>query len=225
MMDDFPVYFKSIFNLLKINPDAIKESYIGLNDYFNLFPDDSVDLDKTNIQEYLYKCSHFMMTQTILRKDIDNIPSGSNYKAIVDNGKKIHIKFMEGIRTDIRDYISSLHIPLTSVNIYLIIPTITQEIVDKIKANFDRTMTSLIRPGEQCLINMKDIFIEYILTYKPEKYQISNTSEERVNGKEKFFKFIDNLLRFWSGSSFYKENEYYKIKINNTFLRLRVPFF
>jgi Cu/Ag efflux pump CusA len=36
------------------------------------------------------------------------------------------------------------------------------------------------------------------------------TSEEN---KANFFKFIDKLLKFWSGSSFYKEKEEYKIQI------------
>jgi hypothetical protein len=216
MMDDFPEYFKSIVNLLKMNPEEIEYVSIGFNDYFNLDRDNSKELNKDNIEEYLYKCSEFMMTQTILRKDIDNISGGTAYNRVANYGKEIHQLFINGIVENIRNYLIESKVPLSAVNSYLIKPTMSQEIIDKLILNFNNTMLGLIGGrNREYLTKMKDIFIDYILKYRVDKYQLSgNTSNDRMVGKEKYFKFIDNLLRFWSGSSFYKSNESYKIQIN-----------
>ena len=214
MMDDFPEYFTSILNLLKMsNPNDIEHVCIGFNDYYNLSEDNSLELKAENIEEYLYKCSEFMMKKTMLRKDID-INSSENYNDIVEYGKYIHEKFNSGISSkSIRVYISeTLKIPLLSVNSYLIKPIMSDELIIKLKDNFIRSMSRLITRADTDLSLIKECFVEYILTYKSERYEIA--SVDSVNGKDKYFKFIDKLLRFWSGSSFYKETESYKIKIN-----------
>jgi hypothetical protein len=210
MFLDFPEYTLSIINLLRLpDPEDIKDVFIGFNDYFNIDPQD-IDLTKENIADYLYKCAKFMMTKTILRKDVDNIASGSAYNRIVEIGEKIHSKFIEGIPTDIRDYISSQQVPFIEVNSYLVKPAMSLEIIGKLIDNFRNTMNNLSNLTPY-LIRIKAIFIRYVL-------------ENNHGGNEaNYFKFIENLIRFWSGSSFYKDNEKYKIQTNTNLSEEHLP--
>jgi hypothetical protein len=41
--------------------------------------------------------------------------------------------------------------------------------------------------------------------------------------QESYFKFLINLLKFWSGSSFYKDNEKYKIQIDRSLSEEHLP--
>ena len=88
----------------------------------------------------------------------------------------------------------------------------SDEIVNKIIRNFTNSMNKKLRtlqngaPIKIKIEKLTELFIKYVLT-NPNQ----NPTPEQ---KEEFFKFIDKLLKFWSGSSFYKENEEYKIQLN-----------
>ena len=209
MLEDFPEYSVSLLNLLKMDPDQIEYVYIGFNDYFNITLDDK-ELTKDNIVEFMHKCSKYMMTTTILRKDVDNISAGSAYDRIVMKGRHIHDKFISGIPSVIRDYISNKNIPLLALNTYLIKPTMSQDIINKLKQNFTNSMRNA-RTQNRRIQNFTTLFIEYVLENKKNKEN------------DEYFKFIDNLIRFWSGSSFYKNNENYKIQINSNLSEQHLP--
>jgi hypothetical protein len=204
MLNDFPEFTTSILNLMAA-PDNIEYTCIGFNDYYQLLPQDK-DLDKENIEEYLILISKFMMTKTILRKDID-IPQGTNeadMTTLIKKSEKMHKRLSKGIPDIIKTYFNKL--PINSINSYLVTPTMTDEIVNRLIRNFGNTMGRKIRmlSGDIKTKNEKltELFIKHILT------------NPNPNEKETFFKFIDKLLKFWSGSSFYKANEEYKIQIN-----------
>jgi|694.fasta_scaffold00138_40 hypothetical protein len=205
MLNDFPEFTTSILNLMAA-PDNIEYTCIGFNDYYQLLPEDK-DLDKDNIEEYLILISKFMMTTTILRKDID-IPQGTDMNALITKSMKMHKNLTKGIPDVIKNYFNK--IPMNSINSYIVTPTMTDEIVNRLIRNFTNTMNRKNRmlsgPIKAKHEKLTEIFINRILTNP-----IANPNEDQ---KEVFFKFIDKLLKFWSGSSFYKENEEYKIQLN-----------
>ena len=213
MYDDFSEYTNTFLNLMKLDnlsdtDDPISYSCISYNDYYNLVDEDQ-DLNKRNITDYLYKCSEFMMTKTILRKDID-IPI-DEYNNIVTKGAEINRIFVSNIPVDIKTYLSN--IPLMDINSFLVKPTMSAEIIDKLIRNFNRTMNNIIsgNTNRDKLQSLTTIFIEYVLKNKKQL-------DEQL-----YFKFIDNLIRFWSGSSFYKENEGYKIQLNDNLSNQHLP--
>ncbi len=201
MLNDFPEFSTSILNLMS-DPDSIEYTCIGFNDYYPLLTEDK-DLDKDNIEEYLKLVSKFMMTTTIYRKDID-IPSGTNMEELLNKSAKMHKRLGKGIPDVIKTYFNKL--TLNSISSYLVTPTMSDEIVAKLVNNFRTSMNRKIigKTGDNKTKHekMTDLFISRILT------------NPNPNDKELFFKFIDKLLKFWSGSSFYKETEEYKIQIN-----------
>jgi hypothetical protein len=91
----------------------------------------------------------------------------------------------------------------------------TDEIVNKLIRNFGNTMSRKIRTLPDTIKpnyeKLTELFIKHILT------------NQNPNEKEAFFKFIDKLLKFWSGSSFYKETEEYKIQINAVLSPTHLP--
>jgi hypothetical protein len=209
MWEDFPEYTTTLINLLKGDPNNIEYVYIGFNDYFNIDEEDK-ELNKDNIEEFIIKCAKYMMTKTIIRKEIDNIPTGTSYDSIVRNGEIINNAFVNGIPQDIKNYISSQKVPLLSINTYLIKPLMSVELINKLIQNFRNSMSSR-RGGHSRLGDMVRLFIEYVLNNKYDK-------DEPV-----YFKYIENLIKFWSGSSFYKENENYKIDISTTLSDMHLP--
>jgi hypothetical protein len=121
---------------------------------------------------------------------------------------KMHKNLTKGIPDVIKNYFNK--IPMNSINSYIVTPTMTDEIVNRLIRNFTNTMNRKNRmlsgPIKAKHEKLTEIFINRILTNP-----IANPNEDQ---KEVFFKFIDKLLKFWSGSSFYKENEEYKIQLN-----------
>ena len=211
MLNDFPEFTTSILNLMAA-PDTIEYTCIGFNDYYDLLPDDK-DLDKTNIQEYLKLISRFMMTKTIYRKGID-MPQGITAEdtlALVDKAEYMHKCLGKGIPDVIKTYFTKL--TLNSINSYLVTPTMSDEIVTKIIRNFTTSMNKKLRtlvdgaPIKIKIEKLTELFIKYVLTNR-----VANPTPEQ---EDEFFKFIDKLLKFWSGTSFYKANEEYKIQINS----------
>jgi hypothetical protein len=214
MLNDFPEFTTSILNLMAA-PENIEYTCIGFNDYYQLLPEDK-DLDKDNIEEYLILISKFMMTTTILRKDID-IPQGTNMDELITKSMKMHKNLTKGIPHVIKNYFNN--IPINSINSYIVTPTMTDEIVNKLIINFTNTMARKNRmlSGDIKTKHEKltELFISSVLTN-----HIINPNNEQ---KEVFFKFIDKLLKFWSGSSFYKASEQYKIQINTGLSPMHLP--
>ena len=219
MLNDFPEFTTSILNLMAA-PDTIEYTCIGFNDYYDLLPEDK-DLDKDNIQEYLILISKYMMTKTIYRKGIDMPPgiTTEDREALVFKTEHMHKYLGKGIPDVIKTYFSKL--TLNSINSYLVTPTMSDEIVNKIIRNFTNSMNKKLRtlqngaPIKIKIEKLTELFIKYVLT-NPNQ----NPTPEQ---KEEFFKFIDKLLKFWSGTSFYKANEEYKIQINSGLSPTHLP--
>lgn len=208
MLNDFPAYTKTMLELMK-KPDNIEYVGFEFNDHYNLKPtgeDIDITITKDNIVEFLTLTAKHMMTKSILRKDIEIKPD-ENYDEITRHNENINKYFIEGIPSDIRTELSE--IPLTVINSFIVKPAISQEIIDKLFNNFYKTMRQTKRSS--LLTRMTNLFNEYILTQRPQQ-----TDEE-------FFDFIDKLLRFWSGSAFYKEKEHYKIQINSNLSDAHLP--
>jgi hypothetical protein len=209
MLEDFPEYTMTLLNLLKGDPENIEYVYIGFNDYFNLRHGD-VDITKDNIDDFIKECAKYIMTKTIIRKDIDSIPAGSNYNNIIRKGEEINAKFVNGIPQDIKSYISGKGIPLLTLTSYLIKPLMSQEIIGKLKRNFINSMQRHITNNAN-LGKIVELFSEYVLNNK------------FGNSEAIYFKYIENLIKFWSGSAFYKDTEKYKIVINTNLSNEHLP--
>jgi hypothetical protein len=209
MLEDFPEYTMTLLNLLKGDPENIEYVYIGFNDYFNL-RDGDVDITKDNIDDFIKECAKYIMTKTIIRKDIDSIPAGSNYNDIIRKGEEINATFVNGIPHDIKSYISRKEIPLLTLTSYLIKPLMSQEIIGKLKRNFSNSMQRHITNNAN-LGKIVDLFSEYVLNNK------------FGNSQAIYFKYIENLIKFWSGSAFYKDTEKYKIVINENLSNEHLP--
>jgi hypothetical protein len=213
---DFPEFINTITNLMA-DPANIENAFIGLNDYYQLQGEygDDINLTDQNIETYIMLVSKFMMTATPLRKDIElkgaNLSTSiteTNYNLIVNKAKKILLHLIEGIPSDIKSYFKKY--PIKALNSFLVTPTMSNEIINKLKANFTLAMgkRNSTKIGDNKALHEKltRLFISHVLTRG--SHMGSDDNEEN------FFKFIDKLLKFWSASSFYKENEEYKIQIN-----------
>lgn len=229
MYIDFPEYTNSLINLLRMHdPNDIQHLCIGFNDYYNLEADDT-EVNADNIETFLYKTAEYMMTKTILRKDIDVYKPPENsrdpqnniirqnpvvpvaiYDEVVIKGTEIHDAFIKGIPLAIKRYFAVHDVPYLAISSYINKPKMTLEIVEKLKTNFNNTMNRQISQSRRSISNLelfKQLFNEYVFVIKP-----GNSPEE---AETNYLNFIEKLLRFWSGSSIYKENEEYKIQINN----------
>ena len=219
MLNDFPEFTTSILNLMAA-PDTIEYTCIGFNDYYDLLPNDK-DLDKNNIEEYLKLISRFMMTKTIYRKGIDMQQgiTAEDTKILVEKSEYMHKCLGKGIPDVIKTYFTKL--TLNSINSYLVTPTMSDEIVSKLIRNFTLSMVKKLRtlvngaPIKIKIEKLTELFVKYVLTNP-----VANPTPEQ---KEEFFKFIDKLLKFWSGTSFYKANEEYKIQINSLLSPTHLP--
>ena len=150
----------------------------------------------------------FPFTKTILRKGIEikgEYETGEQYTELIKLSKMRHHYLVNGIPTFIRTHFSKF--TLKSINSYLVTPTMSNDIIQKLIDNFTRAMTKINRnkTGQHKNKHEKltSLFVSHILTKPAQK------------SEEEFFKFIEKLLKFWSASSFYKQNEEYKIQINN----------
>jgi hypothetical protein len=201
MLMDFPEFSKSLLNLMA-DPANIEWACIGFNDYYKLTSED-IDVKDDNIEEYIRLVSKFMMTTTILRKIID-IPSGIDENEFNRKATLMHDCLVTGINLDIKIFLKPF--TLKSLDSYLVTPSMSDDIVNKLIRNFTNSMNKRNRfeTGAKKAKSEKliELFISRILT------------NPNPNDKEAFFKFIDKLLKFWSGSAFYKDNEEYKIQIN-----------
>ena len=206
MLNDFPSDFEMFINLMK-TPEQIEYTGIAYNDKYLL--DESSgegdEINRENITEYLIKTARFMMTTTILRKDIE-IKSPredpERYKIVFQKGRKITSIFIEHFTKDLKEYFVNKNFKPVVINSYIKTPDMSDEIIKKLIENLKRTMRRQNPNNEPRLTKLTELFIEYVLKNK--------------NGKDEdiYHKFITNLLQFWSGSSLYKENENYKLVIN-----------
>jgi hypothetical protein len=206
MFQDFPQFCNLIINLMK-DPKNIEYTYISFNDYYKLIATDK-DITADNIQEYLILVSKFTMTKTILRKGIDITLDISQYDTFIKYAENIHKWLIAGIPMEIKTQLHSSDFNSNIINSYLVIPAMTYEIINDLIKNFRKTMgkkieTTYNQDKKDVYVNFTNIFIKYILTYN--SLHLSEID---------YFIFITNLVRFWSGSSFFNNNEDYKIEIN-----------
>jgi hypothetical protein len=214
MFKDFPEFSKSLLNLMAA-PANIEYTCIGFNDYYKL-QENNDDLTSLNISEYLLSISKFMMTKTILRMNIeikDEDLEEEKYQELIDISYHKHLFLVEGIPASIKTYFSKF--TLKAVDSYLVTPTMSNDIVQKIIRNFENSMAKInnSKTGTNKTKHelLARVFVSHVLTKPLEK------------SEDEFFKFIEKLLRFWSGSSFYKQNEEYKIQINNNLSSEHLP--
>lgn len=204
MIEDFPSDFNLILNLMKI-PDQISGSFMSFNDFYLLDEsEEDRELDENNIIEYLKKYAKFMMTKTILRKDVE-ISSNKNSNEIFERGETITKYFIEGIPQDIRKDLSNNKYKPSVINKFIKTPDMSPEIITQLIDNLTNSMRS--NPNyrnNNDLQKLTRLFIDYVLKNNHGKHST----------EENYFKFIINLLKFWSGLSFYKRDGFYKLQIN-----------
>jgi len=218
MIEDCPEHSKTLINLMK-TPEQIEYIGINFNDYHQLTSDDP-ELTSENIIEYIKKTSKYMMTTTILRKGVEiaNNITPSAYNKLIRHGYNIHKYFIKGISSNIRKYFSDKRFTNKIVSSYLILPAMSIEIVNKLQQNFRNSMDQIIRhqsePMKAKYTKLINIFNNYIL---------KSPTPQPTPSNSKYLEFIIKLLRFWSGSSFYKESEKYKIQINGGLSAQHLP--
>ena len=215
MVDEFPEFSGSLINLMR-QPENIEYTYLSYNDNYYLTdtPED-IDVTSENFEDYFTKVAYFMMTKMILRKDIEVTKNSDEsieafnerYKKLAERGEFIYNNFVDGIPSDIIITLNESHLPLKTLDAYMTAGNMSIEIVEDIKNNFNATMTHIIGTlhgvNKDLTIRMKELFISHVLTKRPEM------------SDDDFLAFITKLLRFWSGTTFFKRGEHYKIAINN----------
>jgi hypothetical protein len=244
IINDFPEEFKGLCYFLQ-NPQKVnKELLYNYNDLYLLSDVDiqiasNIDncdcsltikeLDKINrrcklfcvtsenLDDYIRKIAKFMMTKTVLRKNIDISPD-KDYKKISERGEKITSLLISGIPEDIRLELYSNNFCPWVINSYIKNPDMNIEIINILILNFATSMKEIIddirnKVKKDQLKKISEIFVNFIL-----KNENSFHKDE-----ENYFKFISNLLKFWSGSSSFKENEKYKIQINSNLSEEHLP--
>ena len=214
MCIDYPQFFNMFFNMMK-KPEEIE--YIGssFNDFYLL--DESSEagelLTSDNIIKWLKDSARFMMTTSVLRINIEIRP-GRDYKEIYAKNKRINELLIEGIPISLRTEFSNNNFKPVIINSFIKTADINDEIINKIIDNLRTTMQSLynFRSNLQ-LQNLLEIFINYVL---------KNDKEKHIN-QTAYHNFIIKLLKFWSGSAFFKQNERYKIQINDNLSDTHLP--
>ena len=221
LLDDFPEFSKSLFKLLE-NRSTIEHAYMVYNDIFDLYipkigeePDKDVDGD--NIDDYIEKLAIFMMSKTILRKGIEikkekgetDEQLNRRYKRVVYKGQNAYSAMIEGMSMNVKTKLTTSEIPIHTITSYMTAGNMSKEIIAELKANFIKSMETSINTHSTTsdhyshLKTMRDLFISNVLT-KP-------TGMTEIN----YFDFMTKLLRFWSGSTFFKKNQRYKIEVNS----------
>ena len=214
LIDDFPDLAYSLFSLVD-EKDKIKDTYMTYNDTFSLYTpkrgkEPNKDVNDANIEDYIVKLATFMMTKTVLRKNIDitrqsgepNELFDSRYENIETRSEIAYKSLANGISTSIKTKLESSKIPLKTITSYLTAGNMSNEIITELKENF-------IQSTE--ISTMKNLFISHVLT-KPEGMS-----------EVDYFDFMTKLLQFWSGSTFFKKNERYRIEINSALSPEHLP--
>ena len=214
MIIDYPQFFNMFFNLMK-KPEDIEYSYASFNDFYPLdeTSEEGEDLTTDNIIKWLKDSARFMMTTSILRKNIE-IRAGRDYKEIYAKNKRINELLIEGIPMSLRTEFSTNNFKPVIINSFIKTADINNEIINKIIDNLKTTTQSLYnyRSNPQ-LQNLLEIFINYVL---------KNDKGKHIN-ELAYHNFIIKLLKFWSGSAFFKQNERYKIQINDNLSDTHLP--
>jgi hypothetical protein len=214
MINDFPAEFTATIKSME-KPEEIEYFGTAFNDYYLLDEDSNEgdDLTRDNIIDFIRKTAKFMMTKTILRKDIEIRP-GQDFKKIFEKGEKINALLIQGIPTAIREEFKTNKFCPTVINSYIKTPDMNREIIGKLISRFQGTMPTVHNyTGNADLRRLAKLFKEYVLEDKGRKHQ----------NEESYFKFIINLLKFWSASSFYKDEGRYKIAINAGLSNTHLP--
>ena len=214
LIDDFPDLAYSLFSLLD-EKDKIKDIYMTYNDTFSLYTpkrgkEPNKDVNDANIEDYIVKLATFMMTKTVLRKNIDitrqsgepNELFDSRYENIETRSEIAYKSLANGISTSIKTKLESSKIPIKTITSYLTAGNMSNEIITELKENF-------IQSTE--ISTMKNLFISHVLT-KPDGMS-----------EVDYFDFMTKLLQFWSGSTFFKKNERYRIEINSALSPEHLP--
>jgi hypothetical protein len=209
MIQDFGEEFRTNINMMK-DPNSIEYIGIEFNDFYLL--DESAssrngeELTKDNIIDYINKTAKFMMTKTVLRKDVEITgKSYEDYKKIVNKGEKITSLLIQGIPQTIRQEFERNNFCPYVINSYINTPKMSLEIIEKLIEKFAVTMITTNRRfwDNHQLVYATKLFQNYILQ---NKLKLNPTQDSHFN-------FITKLLRFWTGSSFYNENTPYRIQI------------
>jgi len=215
MINDFPAEFTATIKSME-KPEEIEYFGTAFNDYYLLDEDSNEgdDLTRDNIIDFIRKTAKFMMTKTILRKDIEIRP-GQDFKKIFEKGEKINTLLIQGIPTAIREEFKTNKFCPTVINSYIKTPDMNREIIGKLITKFQATMPTTVHnyTGNADLQRLAKLFKEYVLEDKGRKHP----------NEESYFKFIINLLKFWSASSFYKDEGRYKIAINAGLSNTHLP--
>jgi len=214
MINDFPAEFTATIKSME-KPEEIEYFGTAFNDYYLLDEDSNEgdDLTRDNIIDFIRKTAKFMMTKTILRKDIEIRP-GQDFKKIFEKGEKINTLLIQGIPTAIREEFKTNNFCPTVINSYIKTPDMNREIIGKLITKFQGTMPTVHNyRGNADLQRLAKLFKEYVLEDKGRKHA----------NEENYFKFIINLLKFWSASSFYKDEGRYKIAINAGLSNTHLP--
>jgi len=213
MINDFPQDFSTIINLMRdIDNIDFRPSF---NDYYLLDETDEYgeEIVKDNAIDYLRKTAKFMMTTSILRKDIE-ISHGKDYKEIFKRGKKMNSLLIEGIPMALKEEFKNNNFNLTIINSYIKTPDMTDEIISNLISNFRSTMITMHNYRSNVkLQKLTELFVEFVL---------KNNKGKHTNNKV-YFDFIIKLLKFWSGSSLFKERERYKIQLNENLSERHLP--
>jgi hypothetical protein len=239
MIEDFPDYGKVLTDLIKTPQDIEMIEYIGMgfNDLYNLKPllvegrdDDALLVTKDNFMEFMELNALHLMKKNILRKNIDfpritqdgtqesDEEYNTRYHRISELGEIKYNSLAEGIPNKIKDYIGMLGykddnikrpLTLATIETLLTLDAISLEIVQKLKANLHSSMNERVRQindttYQNDLRSLTTDFADNVLTVA----NVPNYDETE------YLNFIQKLLRFWTGLSFYKENEKYTLDTN-----------
>lgn len=208
-INDFPHDFKTLTNLMKEPKQIASDSYMSFNDLYNLISIDK-DLDEDNIIEYLYELSKFINKKCILRKNIE-LSTDINileYNRLINKNTLMYVCLKNGIPKKIKDDFTNNNFTPMIIKTYLKSPDMSDEIIEKLINNFSNTMEEYYE-----LKKITKLFINYVLR---------NNNGKHIN-KDNYHKFIIKLLKFWSGSAFYKDNQKYKIQINENLTIQHLP--
>jgi len=207
LLDDFPELAKGLYN---VKEDEIEYIDLTYNDTYYLNKNNLPIKNEDDYKDYLIKTSKFVTTKMILRKEIeykynDKDKTEKNYNKLSKYGEFIFNSFIDGIPKEIKTIFKN--IPIKSVETYLTPSRLSLEtiqlLIKNLKTNTINTIDKLSDDiKKQALQNTLDIFINKILL---------NSREKKL---DEYLDYIEKLLRFWSGSSIYKNNEKYRIEIN-----------
>lgn len=205
--NDLPVVTSSVLNLLKIeNPDDIDNIGIEYNDAYKIQKnnDDGDRVTSENLERYIIDFARHINTNNILQVGEKGSDIDANY---------IYENFNKGIDNNLRKVFQYKKISYDIIDQMLTREDFKEEILTKLSNNISNYITVTNSANElNTRIFSNTAIIIYVEKYT--KYMNDILLNQNTGfSQDEHITFLRKLLKFWTGTDYYKPEIHYVINI------------